>query len=107
MDKGNIRFCAGSLMLLTGHWLANPYRKGFTPVQPQYPQYNPYTNYPPRGSKSKTGAERSGFLLFGKINQTSPSGEVLVYIELLTVEIRISPATTRSSAANPSAKLSE
>ena len=33
--------------------------------------------------------------------------EILVYIKLLIVEIRISPATTRSSAAKPSAKLSE
>ena len=52
----------------------------------------------------------SYFLLFsvewrkqGRSTKNAP----VIYIFALTVEIRISPATTRSSAAKPSAKLSE
>jgi len=49
------------------------------------------------------GVQSAPLLSFGH----TPSGTVLVYIKLLMVEMRISPATTRSSAAKPSAKLSE
>lgn len=41
---GMVLHCIG--YFLAGKWLANPYKKGFTPAPPQYPQYNPYMNYP-------------------------------------------------------------
>lgn len=45
--------------------------------------------------------------LRGYPQKIRPEGGFFVYITLLMQEIRMSPATTRSSAAKPDAKLSE
>ena len=73
---------------------------------------NPHPLPPPQGCVALWGDTREWIATSLRSSQRQRRGNappfiILVYIKLLIVEIKISPATTRSSAAKPSAKLSE